>query len=172
MRLVLFRHGSAGTSDPARWPDDRERPLSSRGVERTQEAALGLGDLERNITRIVSSPLRRALETGAILRKTLDLDRELEIHADLSPGGSARRLIESFAPGREDDVAVLVGHEPDLGKLAGTLLFGAPAHLALKKAGACAIGFEGIPLAGEGQLLWFLPPRALRRLARRHKAHA
>jgi len=62
-------------------------------------------------------------------------------------------------------VVVLVGHEPHLGKLAGTLLFGAPAHLPIKKAGACAIDFEARPRAGGGQLVWFLPPRALRQLA-------
>jgi phosphohistidine phosphatase len=172
MRLILFRHGPAGTADAARWPDDRERPLSSRGAERTQAAALGLGEMESEITRVLTSPLRRALETGAIVREALEIDRALELHADLSPGGSARRLLESFADGADDETVVLVGHEPDLGKLAGTLLFGAPAHLPLKKAGACAIEFEGSPIAGEGQLLWFLPPRALRRLARKQRAHA
>jgi phosphohistidine phosphatase len=172
MRLILFRHGPAGSSDAARWPDDRERPLSSRGEERTHAAALGLAEMERGITRILTSPLRRALETGAILREVIDLERELELHADLSPGGSPRRLLESFAASTDEESVVLVGHEPDLGKLAGTLLFGAPAHLPLKKAGACAIGFEGVPLAGGGQLLWFLPPRALRRLARKQRANA
>jgi len=61
----------------------------------------------------------------------------------------------------------LVGHEPDLGKLAGTLLFGAPSAVALKKAGACAIDFEGAIRPGSGRLCWFLTPRMLRRLARR-----
>jgi len=172
MRLILFRHGPAGSADAARWPDDRERPLSTRGAERTHVAALGLGEMEREITRILTSPLRRALETGAILREALDLEAEIEVHADLSPGGSARRLLESFAECTDEAAVVLVGHEPDLGKLAGTLLFGAPAHLPLKKAGACAIAFEGPPQAGEGQIQWFLPPRALRRLARKQGAHA
>jgi phosphohistidine phosphatase len=172
MRLILFRHGPAGSADASRWPDDRERPLSARGAERTHAAALGLGEMEREISRIVTSPLRRALETGAILREALDIDRELEVHPDLAPGGSPRRLLESFAACSDDEAVVLVGHEPDLGKLAGTLVFGAPAHLPLKKAGGCAIGFEGAPLAGEGLLMWLLPPRALRRLAREQEAHA
>ena len=70
---------------------------------------------------------------------------------------------------REDEAIALVGHEPDLGKLAGTLLFGAPAHVAIKKAGACAIEFESRAGAGGGRLLWFMPPRMLRRMARAKK---
>jgi len=47
---------------------------------------------------------------------------------------------------------VLVGHEPDLGKLAGVLLFGAPAALPLRKAGACSIEFDNHCAAGKGRL--------------------
>ena len=60
---------------------------------------------------------------------------------------------------------VLVGHEPDLGKLAGVLLFGAPTEVPLKKAGACSIAAEAAE-AGAGRLRWLLPPATLRALSR------
>ena len=63
------------------------------------------------------------------------------------------------------ETVALVGHEPDLGKLAGTLVFGAPSALPLKKAGACAIQFEGAARPGAGRMVWLLTPRLLRRQA-------
>jgi phosphohistidine phosphatase len=172
MRLILFRHGHADEADPARWPDDRERPLSARGAERTADAARGLADLEESVTRVITSPLCRARETARILVDVLAIGAPFETHDALAPGGSARRLLETLPADDVDDTLVLVGHEPDLGKLAGTLLFGAPKPIPLKKAGACAIVFDGPAAPGAGRLAWFLPPRALRRLGKHLKEHA
>jgi phosphohistidine phosphatase SixA len=56
----------------------------------------------------------------------------------------------------------LVGHEPDLGHLAATLL-GAVRPIPFKKGAICRIDVEWgrVP---RGTLVWFLPPGALRRL--------
>ena len=95
----------------------------------------------------------------------------VELLDALRPEGSYRKVIEFLSANGSDGAVVLVGHEPDLGKLAGTLVFGAPSALALKKAGACAIQFDGEIRAGAGSLSWFLPPKMLRRFAGR-KRHA
>jgi phosphohistidine phosphatase len=169
MRLVLFRHGPAGRSDPDRWPDDRLRPLSPRGEQRSHAAACGLLRTEREITAVWSSPLERALQTARILCAELPGEAEVVKARLLAPGESSVALIRALATESPAATLVLVGHEPDLGKLAGTLLFGAPAAIPLGKAGACAIEFEGLPRAGAGRLEWFLPPRLLRRAARKQR---
>ena len=169
MRLILFRHGPAGDADPAKWPDDGLRPLTERGIRRSREASQGLARISPSVTRIISSPLERAVQTAAILREALELEREVEQSRVLALGGPLTQLLELLGEAG-DDVVILVGHEPHLGKLAGSLLFGAPAHLPIKKAGACAIEFEGKPRAGNGRLIWFLPPRVLRQLARKQRA--
>jgi len=166
MKVILFRHGPAGRRDPSRWPDDAARPLTTRGAVRARQAARGLARLEPQIGAILTSPLERASATARELQVSIG-GRKPEILEALAPGGSYRRLLEALGTRASDETVVLVGHEPDLGKLAGTLLFGAPAALPIKKAGACAISFVGPPHAGKGQLAWFLPPRSLRRLARR-----
>jgi phosphohistidine phosphatase len=167
MRVVLFRHGPAGRRDSERWPDDAARPLTPKGEERTRLAALGMAKLlGGEITAILTSPLVRASCTAAIAADALECPR-IEVLDALMPGGSYRRTIEAIAQFGPDDVVVLVGHEPDLGKLAGTLLFGAPASLALKKAGACAVHFDAEVAPGQGEIEWFAPPRVLRRLARK-----
>jgi phosphohistidine phosphatase len=164
MRIILFRHGPAGTRDAARWPDDGLRPLTSRGEERTYGAAFGLARLEPEIRVILTSPLLRAAQTARVLEGVLT-DASVEVLEALRPGGSYREVIQALGKFSDAESVALVGHEPDLGKLTGTLVFGAPSALPLKKAGACAIRFEGATRAGGGRIVWFLAPKVLRRLA-------
>jgi len=165
MRLILFRHGPAGERDASRWPDDALRPLSEKGIERTQAAAHGLLRLEPEVSRVVTSPFTRARESAELILGAYP-EAKLQTLDALRPGGSYRQLIE-FVSKISEGTAVLVGHEPDLGKLAGMLLFGAPAPLPLRKAGACAFDFDEQPGAGQGRLAWFLAPGMLRRQARK-----
>lgn len=171
MRLVLLRHGPAGTRDPLTWPDDRERPLTEKGLARTQRAVEGLLRLEPEISLVLSSPLKRCAQTAECLRAALDGAARVRSTGALAPGGSWREVFQQLESPGETGTVVLVGHEPDLGKLAGVLLFGAPAALPLRKAGACSIEFETRPAPGKGRLRWFLPPRSLRRFAR-HRSTA
>ncbi|NOT35358.1 MAG: phosphohistidine phosphatase SixA [Candidatus Eisenbacteria bacterium] len=163
MRIILFRHGPAGSRDAARWPDDADRPLTQRGTARTRASARGLARLAGPVTRIYSSPLERARHTAELLRTAHGLDAPIEYLDALAPGGSFREVLKTLSDCEATEVVALVGHEPDLGKLAAILVFGAPATtLALKKAGACTISFIGAPAPGEGRLTAFLPPRLLR----------
>lgn len=162
LRVVLFRHGPAGKRDAARWPDDELRTLSPKGEARTRAAAAGLAKLTGGARAIWTSPLARAAMSAALIREAYR-DAKLTTVESLRPGGSWRETIERLQQHRgAGGVIVLVGHEPDLGKLAGSLVFGAPRALPLRKAGAIAIGFTGPVEAGKGQIEWLLPPRLLR----------
>jgi phosphohistidine phosphatase len=166
MRIILFRHAPAEARDAQRWPDDLVRPLTSRGESRGRRAARGLLRLESGVTRVLTSPALRALATAEVLARELDGAARPEALASLAPGGSWRETLKALAQEPADATVVLVGHEPDLGKLAGVLLFGAPTAMPLKKAGACAIDVDAAE-AGAGRLRWLLPPNPLRRLARK-----
>ncbi len=161
MRVILFRHGPAGGRDPERWPDDSVRPLTSQGAQLTRAVANGLSALGLDVGTIGTSPFARARQTARVLAHVLgvELIEELE---DLGPGGSHARILGFLAAHTSDRTVLLVGHEPDLGALAGMLLFGAPVSIALKKAGACEIRFEAEPREGAGRLSWFMPPRLLK----------
>jgi phosphohistidine phosphatase SixA len=58
----------------------------------------------------------------------------------------------------------LVGHEPDLGQLAAFLL-GGKRPLPFRKGGICRIDVQGLSSTRAGSLIWFIPPRVLRKLA-------
>ena len=162
MRLILFRHGPAETRDATRWPDDSARPLTTRGVERTRRAAHGIACLEPGISRVLTSPAVRARDSARLLAGELGLAGEPATLAALAPDGAWRVTLERLAAEDSDATLALVGHEPELGALAGALLLSAEAGaLAFKKAGACAIDCD-VPELGRGRLRWWLRPSALR----------
>jgi len=166
MQVILFRHGPAGERDPDRWPDDALRPLTARGRERTRRAARGLGALLGRQPLILTSWFKRAQQTADLLAEEL-LASAPGLEPALEPGSSQSALLEHLAAMESDQTVVLVGHEPDLGALAGRLLTSGPLRLPLKKAGACQIHFVAALGPGEGRLDWFLNPRILRRIGRR-----
>jgi len=171
MRVILLRHAPAESRDPERWPDDADRPLTSRGARRARRAAQGVAWLERRIDRVITSPATRARETAAALVDVLGEEVPLETHDAIGLSGSWRGMLSALAELHDADPSssvVCVGHEPDLGKLAGVLLFGAPTAMPMKKGGACAIQLDPVT-AGAGELVWWCPPRALRALARRRR---
>ena len=167
MWVYLFRHGPAGQRDAERWPDDHRRALTERGMRRTERAAHGLAGLERRPLHVLTSPLERATQTATLLERELTLAGPVLIAEELAPSGPFAKLIGRLHR-LATDAVVIVGHEPDLGRLAGLLVFGDPERaLPLKKAGCCAIAFEGAVRPGEGRLVWLLTPRMLRRGARK-----
>jgi phosphohistidine phosphatase len=167
MKLVLFRHGPAGRRDVKRWPDDRERPLTGIGKKRTRKAAAGIARLEPKLARIWTSPLVRARETAERLAQAYDPPLKITVVEALAPGMDPLHDLITESRRAPGETIALVGHEPDLGTLAGRLVGREAGGLPLKKAGACHIEFAGPVRGGAGLLDWFLPPRVLRRLGKK-----
>ena len=63
-RLILVRHGDTEWSQNGRHTSRTDLPLLPSGVERARSLELVLAGLE--FARVLSSPLRRALETAAL----------------------------------------------------------------------------------------------------------
>ena len=168
MKVILFRHGPAEARNASRWPDDSERPLSRWGERRTRVAACGLKRFEGSVDRILTSPFKRADRTARILGQALGL--KVETLDAAVPGGSPRKVIEAINGLSPAVTVVMVGHEPDLGALAALLVANGNGAFPLKKAGACAIEFDGPVRPGGGTLEWLAPPRLLCRVTRRKAA--
>jgi len=107
----------------------------------------------------------RARETAEALVRARNGAR-LKVTEVLAGGLNSRELNALLADVDAAATVVLVGHEPDLGLLAGAFVGGVSGPLPLKKAGACAIEFDGRPRRGAGVLLWFAAPRMLRALGK------
>lgn len=75
MTLLLIRHASAGDAD--RWQgDDRLRPLDSTGRRRAEALVPLLAEFD--ISRTVSSPYLRCIQTVEPLAGSRELDIELD----------------------------------------------------------------------------------------------
>lgn len=162
MEVIFFRHGLA--EDREEWKsDDKDRPLTAEGFDRTKAAVRGLRTLKVRPDVILSSPLLRALETAEVAMKGLGNDVKVEIVDELVPAAPQDRLIARLGELGDKPMVLCVGHEPHLSTTASAMISGkTAASLEMKKAGACCIRFAGSPKAGAGTLLWLLPPKFLR----------
>lgn len=144
LELLLLRHGIAEERHPSR--PDGERALTDAGRQRTRAVLQRLLALELGCDRLLSSPLVRARQT-AELAVAAGLAPALELAAALAPGGDPWPALHwPVGVGRLG----LVGHEPDLGDLAATLIGAPPGSLVLKKAGVALLQLDAPPSPGVG----------------------
>jgi phosphohistidine phosphatase len=162
LELYLIRHGIAAVRGDE-YPDDSKRPLTSEGINRLRKEAKALEALTIGFDQIVSSPLVRAKQTADVFAEIMK-SRPPVVTADaLSPAGTPAAVIQELGKHMRKGRIALVGHEPNMGELAAYLI-GAKAPLLFKKGAVCRIDFAVFPPKGKGQLIWFVPPRLLRKL--------
>jgi phosphohistidine phosphatase len=162
--LYLVRHAIAAERGDE-WPDDSKRPLTTDGVSRFREVVEGLVELGVGIDEIYASPLVRARQTADLLSAGLEgrpLVRTLE---PLAPGHEPATVLTELATRVKRRRVALVGHEPDLGELAAALI-GAQRPLPFRKGGICRIDVDRLAASTTGSLIWFLPPKVLRKAGR------
>ena len=169
MRVIIIRHAEAGDRETfARTgKPDSERPATADGKKKMRLATLGLHKLAPDLDRLVTSPYRRAMQTARIVAKEYaGLEPVVLEHLtpDVEPSVVARWLRAQ----RGLDTIALVGHEPQLSKLAAVLVTanGEP-NLRLEKAAACAIDLPGT--SRPGALLWLLTAKQLRSLGKKRR---
>jgi phosphohistidine phosphatase len=162
--LFLVRHAIAAERGEE-WPDDSKRPLTETGIARFKEVVKGLAWLDVELDEIFTSPLVRAKQTANLLAHGLANKAAVKTLEELSPGHAPRVVMSELSRSARRRRIALVGHEPDLGELASHLL-GSPRALAFKKGGVCQIALQGLTSRRPGELVWFLPPKVLRRLPR------
>jgi len=162
--LYLVRHAVAAERGDD-WPDDTKRPLTANGVSRFREVVEGLVWFGVGIDEIYSSPLVRARQTADLLSAGIDERPPVRILDELTPGHDAARVLAELGKRVKRRRVALVGHEPDLGELAAALL-GAQRALPFRKGGVCRIDVDRLGAAAVGTLIWFLPPKVLRKTGR------
>ncbi len=164
MILYLCRHAIAADSTPEM--SDAERPLTKDGVRKFRQAARGFARLSPAIDQIYTSPLRRSVQTGDILRVIMSRGRESIAQAtceDLAPPGNLDKFLLELAKLPADAGAIAVGHEPILSHWVGKLCFGRTGRMDMKKGMIVAVSVT--PKTGAGELLWAAPQKLLRSMA-------
>jgi phosphohistidine phosphatase len=161
MQLLIIRHAIAVPRGTPGIPDE-DRPLTPEGEQKFREAAEGLAKLVDRPDALLTSPWRRARQTAAVAAAAWGR-LEPEETAALASGSFEEQAAVLDRYPRDATVAV-VGHEPWVSELLARLLGTRhDARLEFKKGGAALVDVPG-RLAGGGSLVFYLPPRVLRKL--------
>jgi phosphohistidine phosphatase len=164
IELYLVRHAIAAERGDE-WPDDAKRPLTERGISRFNDVVRGLERLDVSIDEIFTSPLVRARQTADLLATGMKGKATVKTLDALAPEHAPATVMTQLARAAKRSRVALVGHEPGLGELAAHLI-GAQRALAFRKGGIARIDLGSITSRRAGSLIWFLPPKVLRQLAR------
>jgi phosphohistidine phosphatase len=121
MDLIVWRHAEAQDGMP-----DLERELTAKGRKQAERVAQWL--LQRMPARfaVISSPAARALQTAQALGVPVKTDRTL------APGASPEAILKASGWPDYKSATVVIGHQPDLGRVVAELL-GARGGVSLKK---------------------------------------
>ncbi len=163
MNAYLLRHASAGTRriNPLL---DVKRPLDKEGKGSCLQLAHVLNALKIQFDLIVSSPLKRSVQTAALIGTETAYDGQLLISNALAPAAAFPDFQRLLRECETHENVLLVGHNPNLTSFAGSLLVPhmsrVAAQLRLRKGSLARINLD----RGSGVLQWLLDPRTVRAL--------
>jgi phosphohistidine phosphatase len=161
MELYLIRHADVAPLAPPLGSDE-ERPLTTAGLEQCKALAAALGRLGVKLEKLYTSPLVRARQTAdELVKHWTGPAPELVVADALDPETKPKKR-KHFLLSLDGNSVGLVGHEPDLGEIAGYLIGSKKAQVHLSKAGVARVEFSESPCKGGGVLNWLLPPECYR----------
>jgi len=167
MLLALLRHGIAEDAGPRTGGRDEPRRLTDAGIKRMRAAARGMTALGLAPSVIVTSPLRRCVETAEIVASALGA----EVHRDerAAPGMTVDDLTDLIAMHGHDGELMVCGHQPDLSHAVAELAGGGSVEM---RKGSLALMEVHSARPNGAHLVGLYPPRALRALGagERHSA--
>ena len=160
MNLYILRHASAGTRR-ANPKLDVKRPLDKEGKQQSILVGRFLSALNLQFDRVVSSPLKRALQTAALVANETGYDGKIDVTDALSPEASVQKFQELIRSLEKYENVLIVGHNPNLPVFFGSLIApGARISTRLRKGSVARIDCARLP----GTLHWLVDPRILRGL--------
>jgi phosphohistidine phosphatase len=156
MEIYLLRHGIAENSRPGL--KDSDRALTPQGRNKLERVLFRAQSAGVKPSLILSSPLRRALETAAIAAASLAYKGKILQTSALAPDASPPQLWEELRT-RQDEKAILLStHEPFSSAAIAFLLNTPTLQVDMKKAGLMRIDCNHPGVEPRGVLKWYLTP--------------
>jgi phosphohistidine phosphatase len=167
MNLFLLRHASAGTrrTNPVL---DLRRPLDKAGKRDCLLLGNTLTSMNVSFDLIVSSPLKRSLQTASLVGTETGYEQKILLSDALAPSATFAQFEKLLVECAGYESVLVVGHSPNLVQFLGLLMQPAqttktnrpPASVRLRKGGIARLNFE----RGAATLQWMLDPRVVRTL--------
>ncbi len=156
MRIYILRHGIA--EDAPAGGSDADRALTQEGKQKLRRVLGRAREAGVCPDVILTSPLKRAVETAALAADVLHVKGAFVQTKALVPGGSPERVWNEIRAQNAEEVLV-AGHEPLLSRVVAFLL-GCPAlEVNMKKAALVSIEMEVAGAQPHATLNWMLTPK-------------
>jgi len=167
MNLYILRHASAGTKrlNPLL---DLKRPLDKDGKTHCLRLAHVINGMKINFDLVVSSPLKRAMQTAQLVGTETGYEAKILISNALSPAASFTHFQRLLRECSAYENVLVVGHNPNITTFAGRLI--APAQATAEDASHSRVRLRKGSMArlsftrGPATLQWLLDPRIVRTL--------
>jgi phosphohistidine phosphatase len=172
MNLYILRHASAGVRriNPT---VDQKRPLDKDGKRHCLQLAHILNAMDVQFDLVVSSPLKRCMQTASLVGTETGYESRILPSAALAPDATFAQFLKLLRDSAHYENLLLVGHNPNLTTFLGSLLAPAanypPVDLnhsnglspaRLRKGSLARLNFT----RGPATLQWLLDPRTVRAL--------
>lgn len=125
MDVIFWRHAEA--KELADEGEDLDRPLTSKGEKQATRMATWLNRQMPEATRVWVSPALRTVQTA------IALDRKYKIREELAPTGTPEDLLKAIHWPSQKSTALVIGHQPLIGKTIAQLLGLPTQEINLKK---------------------------------------
>jgi phosphohistidine phosphatase len=160
MNLYILRHASAGVrrADPV---IDSKRPLDKEGKEQCLLVGRYLSALRVQFDLILSSPLKRALQTASLVGTEVAYDSKIQLADAVSPSGTVAQFNALVGTLTGYENVLIVGHNPNLPQFLGSLVSATrAANIRMRKGAIARVDCTRRP----GLLISLVDPRVLRQV--------
>jgi len=165
MNIYILRHASAGVrrANPIL---DRKRPLDKEGKKHCLQLAEVLNRMDFQFDLVVSSPLKRCMQTASLVGTETGYEANILSSAALAPEANYAQFQKLLQECEGHENLLLVGHNPNLTQFLGSLMVpaaaldGKAASVRLRKGSLARLNYT----RGPATLQWMLDPRIVRAL--------
>jgi len=138
---------------------DAKRSLIKEGKDQCMLMARVLSAFKVQIDVIVSSPLKRAMQTAQLVGTELGYDSKVEVSSALGMNGdyvAFQKLLDKYA---DREGVLMVGHNPNVFQFLGRMITGnGGAAIRMRKASIARVDLDRHPPL----LQWLIEPRMAR----------
>ena len=136
--------------------DDASRALTPEGRKKLQQVLRAAVNAEVAPSLIISSPLKRAVQTAAIAKSALGYGGAVMQSAALAPNSTPEQVWKELRLHHDQPAVLLVGHNPLFSDLARYLLDSPHLRLDFKKGAMMRVDIERVTTPPAGILRWYL----------------
>src|SRR5579872_7317377 len=140
MIIYFVRHASAGQKK-LNLKKDEKRPLDDEGGHQSTQIGRILSAMEANVDAVISSPLKRATQTAALIANEIGYDGKLYVENALRPEAKYDHFRDMLRKYLKAEALMLVGHNPNFSEFLGRIVAenGGRAHIDMKKGAVAKI---------------------------------